>query len=65
MIFERREAPPLLTYEAWKAQFRKDCESGDKLLAFDSLGEYTLQLLWSDGLAPTVRAVVGSFDGQD
>lgn len=60
MTFERREATPLLTFEVWRVQFRKDCETEDKLLAFDSLGELTLKMLWENGPAPTVRAIVGS-----
>ena len=64
MADEQSQAAPLLTYEVWKIQFRKDCEIEGKLLAFDSLGEYTLKLLWGNGLAPTVRAIVGSIDDQ-
>ena len=51
------------SYELWKIRFRKDCESEGKLPAFNSLGEYTLKLLWGSGLAPTVRAIVGNIDG--
>lgn len=58
--FERRQGPPFLSYEAWKVQLRKDCETEDKLVAFDSLGEYMLELLWGKRLAPTARAIVRS-----
>lgn len=64
MTLEPMQEQPLLTYEMWKIQLRKDCEIEDKLLAFDSLGEYTLKLLWKNGLAPTVRAIVGGFDSR-
>jgi len=64
MTNEQSQAAPLLTYEVWKIQFHKDCEIEGKLPAFDSLGEYALKLLWGNGLAPTVRAVVGSIDDQ-
>jgi len=62
MTFERKEAPPVLTYDLWRIQFRKDCEIEDKLFAFDSLGEFTLKLLWENGYAPTVRAIAGDRD---
>lgn len=62
VTFERRQAPPLLTYEAWKVQLRKDCEAEDKLLAFYSLGEYELKLLWGNGHPPTVQAIAGSIE---
>lgn len=62
MTCERRQVPQLLTYEVWKLRLRKDCELEDKLLAFDSLGEYTLKMLWENGLGPTVRAITGSID---
>lgn len=64
MTSERRPAAQALTYEIWKVQFRKDCENEGKMPAFDSLGEYTLKLLWQSGLAPNVRAIVESIDGQ-
>lgn len=60
MTFERTQGLPSLTYEAWKLQLRKNCEIEDKLLAFHSLGEYTLKVLWETGLAPTVQAIIGT-----
>jgi len=62
MTCEQKQAPPLLTYEVWKIQFRKDCEIEDKLFAFDSFGEFTLKLLWENGFAPTVRSIAGDSD---
>lgn len=50
--------PAPLTYDHWKLQLRRDCELKGKLFAFDGLGEYTLRLLWGDGLDPTVDAIV-------
>lgn len=64
MTSERRPAPQALTYEIWKVQLRKECENEGKMLAFDSLGEYTLKLLWQNGLDPNVWAIVESIDGQ-
>lgn len=60
MTFERRQDPPSLTYEAWKLQLRENCAIEDKLLAFQSLGEYALKMLWQRGLAPSVQAITGS-----
>ena len=51
MTSDQRQAAPLLTYEEWRIQFRKDCENEGKLLAFDALGETALKLLWGNGLA--------------
>jgi hypothetical protein len=39
-------------------QLRKDCELQDKLLAFQALGDYVLQLLWQRGCDPSVRAII-------
>lgn len=64
MTNEQRQAAPLLTYEVWKIELRKDGETEGKLLAFDSLGECSVKLLWQNCLAPTVRDIVGSIDGQ-
>lgn len=64
MTNEQGQTAPLLTYVEWRVQLRKDCEIQGKLPAFDSLGEYTLKLLWKNGLGPTVRDIVGSIDGQ-
>lgn len=64
MTSERMQVPPLLTYEEWKIKLRKDCEIRGKLLAFGSLGEFTLKLLWENGLGPPMRAIVGTVDGQ-
>jgi hypothetical protein len=47
-----------MLFEVWKVHLRKDCELQGKLAAFDSLGEYTLKLLWEDGLDPRVDAII-------
>jgi hypothetical protein len=60
MTVERKQETPSLAYDLWKVQLRKDCEVRGKLLAFDGLGEYTLRLLWEDGIDPSVEAIVGS-----
>lgn len=60
MTFERMHGRPSLAYELWKVQLRKDCEKEEKLLAFYSIGDYTLKMLWESGLAPTVQAIGGS-----
>ena len=44
--------------DTWKALLRKDCEMQGKLIAFDALGDYVLQLLWTRGLDPTVKAII-------
>ena len=59
MTNEQRQAAPLLTYEVWKIELRKDGEAEGKLL-----GECSLKLLWQNCLSPTVRDIVGSIDGQ-
>ena len=46
-----------VAFDTWKALLRKDCELQGKLLAFDALGDYVLQLLWTRGLDPTVKAI--------
>lgn len=64
MTSERTQVSPFLTYEEWKVKLRKDCEMKGKLRAFDSLGEFTLKLLWENGLGPSIRAIVGTSEGQ-
>lgn len=47
-----------LTFDGWKLRLREDCESKDKLVAYSSLGEECLKLLWELGTAPSVQGVV-------
>jgi len=47
-----------LAFSAWKLLLRNDCEARGKLVAFESLGDYALQLLWEEGIDPSVEAIV-------
>jgi hypothetical protein len=47
-----------LTFEAWKALLRNDCIVGEKLRAFDAVGDAILRILYENGVDPTVEAVV-------
>lgn len=59
MVYEGNgDGKPPLTFETWKTQLRSDCEVQDKLLAFEALGDYVLQLLWQRGCDPSVRAII-------
>jgi hypothetical protein len=49
-----------LPFEDWKIAFRNDCKRGDKLQAFNAMEDSVLELLWREGLAPTVDALVAS-----
>jgi hypothetical protein len=49
---------PLLPFNTWKLQLRRDCELRDKLLAFDAVEEHVLKLLWATGVHPTVKAIL-------
>ena len=57
MTFQRKQTH--LSYDVWKLELRKDCELQGKLIAFNGIGEYTLKLLWDDGIDPSVEAIVG------
>jgi hypothetical protein len=59
MAQERREsvANPL-PFEAWKLAFRQDCAQQGKLTSFNAMGDSVLQLLWRQGLHPSVNAIV-------
>jgi hypothetical protein len=48
---------PALAFEIWKTQLEKDCERNHKLLAFSSMGDTVLKLLWDSGLEPTVQSI--------
>ena len=59
MNINARSAPNRsIAFSAWKLLLRKDCESQGKLVAFESLGDYALQLLWEEGIDPSVEAIV-------
>jgi len=49
-----------MTFDAWKLRLRKDCDSEDKLSAFDSMPDFALKLLWEKGLTPTIEAIAAS-----
>jgi len=54
---------PQLPFASWRLKLRDDCEATGKMLAFDAMGDYVLQLFWQRGLEPTVNAIIG--DGPD
>ena len=47
-----------IAFEIWKARLRQDCEREDKLVAYNSLGEDCLRILWESGTEPSVQGVV-------
>jgi len=53
---EKRE----LSFEAWKALLREDCEMQDKMLAFEALGDSVLRMFWESGLDPSVKGLLES-----
>lgn len=46
-----------LTFDGWKLRLPEDCERKDKLVAYSSLGEECLKLLWELGTEPSVQGV--------
>jgi hypothetical protein len=48
---------PTLAFDAWKARLREDCMRQDKLLAYESIGDYVLTILWNQGIEPTVDGI--------
>lgn len=46
------------TFETWKVRLLEDCQRQDKLLAFASLGEECLKVLWEAGTAPSVEGII-------
>jgi hypothetical protein len=46
-----------VAFDAWKARLRADCVRQDKLLAYDTLGDYVLAILWRQGIEPTVEGI--------
>lgn len=51
-------AKPVIPFEAWRLQLRKDCELQDKLVAFQALGDCVLEILWRRGLEPSVKGLL-------
>jgi hypothetical protein len=49
--------PQKLSFDEWKSCLRDDCVKDGKLLAFDTLGDYVLKILWDAELEPTVKAI--------
>ena len=47
-----------LTFESWKSRLQQDCERRDKLLAYYSLGEDCLRILWESGTEPSVDGII-------
>jgi len=60
MALDKSQPTSSLPYDDWKLQLRKDCELQGKLFAFDGIGEFTLKLLWKDGINPTVDGIIGN-----
>ena len=50
--------PQPLNFEVWKARLHEDCQRNNKLLAYNSLGEDCLKILWESGTEPSVSGVV-------
>ena len=48
------------SFEIWKQTLWKDCAKQDRLQAFSCLGDYVLQLLYEDGVEPSVEAIAGN-----
>jgi hypothetical protein len=47
-----------LTFEVWKLRLQDDCKRQDKLLAYSTLGEECLRVLWEIGTEPSVQSIV-------
>ncbi len=54
-----------LTFEVWKARLRSDCESNDKIHAFNKLGEETLRILYGCGTGPSVQGIADGDEGAE
>jgi hypothetical protein len=53
----RTAMQPTLIFDVWKALLRQDCVRQNKLLAYDSLGDYVLAMLWKQGVDPSVEGI--------
>ena len=49
---------PSVSFEIWKAHLLDDCERDDKLLAYKTLGEQCLRILWQSGTEPSVKGIL-------
>jgi hypothetical protein len=49
---------PDLAFEAWKSRLQQDCQLRDKMLAYNTLGEDCLRLLWETGIEPSVQGII-------
>ncbi|HEY1660050.1 MAG TPA: hypothetical protein VGG14_16980 [Candidatus Sulfotelmatobacter sp.] len=53
-----------LSFEAWKDYLCSDCVRNEKLAAYNCLGDFILKLLYDNGIAPTVDAILNDEVGQ-
>jgi hypothetical protein len=49
--------PSRMNFLTWKARLQDDCTKNGKMLAFNSLGDLTLKVLWESNLDPTVESI--------
>ena len=49
---------PDLSFETWKSRLQQDCQHWDKMLAYNTLGEDCLRLLWETGIEPSVQGII-------
>jgi len=47
-----------LQFEIWKTELRENCAKEDKLLAFKSLDDTVLSLIFDRGIQPTPEAII-------
>ena len=47
-----------LDFASWKQMLRNDCMVHAKEREFDALGEFVLEILYENGLDPSVDAIV-------
>jgi len=47
-----------LSYRSWKQLLRKDCIARDKLPAFNTLDDIVLNILYENGVEPSVDALI-------
>lgn len=46
------------SFEVWKKSLWEDCVRQNRVLAFTTLGDECLRLLWEDGTEPSVQAII-------
>jgi hypothetical protein len=54
----RTNYEPVRAFESWKRSLWEDCVRQDRELAFTTLGDECLRLLWEDGTEPLVQAII-------